>query len=501
MPFAKKHRRMEATMPKKPNILLLMCDQMRGDCMGATGHPDVKTPYLDSLAQEGTRFENAYSSCPSCIPARAALYTGQSQQRHGRVGYEDGVPWDYPEMLPALLSRAGYHTEAIGKQHVHPPLRRCGFRNLTLHDGYIGYYRNPEKPWIEHQMAHDAYLEFLRERHGSAADVGDTGIECNSWITRPWIYDEMSHPTNWVVTETLKALHRRERDVPFFMMASFVRPHPPWDAPEAYYNMYKDMPLRPPAEGNWDDPARTEEEGRMYDSRFGSADAELRRQGMAGYYASITHMDHQIGRLLKTLEQEGVLEDTVVLFLSDHGEMLFDHSLFRKVVPYQGSVQIPLLVRMGKNLPGGGQKRVCGQVVELRDIAPTLLELAGVPVPGGMDGQSLAGLLAGGEESAPGREFLHGEHSGGEASNHYIVTRRAKYIWFSQTGREQYFDLENDPRETRDLIADEGAQTRVEELRRQLVQALTGREEGYTDGRRLITGRMPQTMLRNAAQA
>ncbi|QQO09298.1 arylsulfatase [Breznakiella homolactica] len=481
-------------MVKQPNILLLMCDQMRGDCMGTAGHPDVKTPYLDSLARDGVRFVNAYSACPSCIPARAALFTGKSQERHGRVGYQDGVAWDYPDMLPQLLSNAGYHTEAVGKLHVHPPLRRCGFRNLTLHDGYIGYYRKPENPWIEHQFAHDAYIDFLKNRCGTGADVGDTGIECNSWITRPWIYDEMSHPTNWVTTETLKALHKRDRDLPFFIMASYVRPHPPWDAPVSYYDTYRQMQLREPASGDWDDPSRTEEDGRYYDSRFGTGDPELRRQGMAGYYACITHIDHQIGRIIKTLDQEKILEDTIVVFLSDHGEMLFDHSLFRKVVPYQGSINIPLIFRVGQNIAGGSRNAVCGRVVELRDIAPTLLEMAGADIPQSMDGRSLEPLLTG-VSAGPVREYLHGEHSGGEASNHYIVSEKDKYIWFSQSGREQYFDLAHDPREEDDLIGAPGCQDRISILRGRLVQALSGREEGYTDGSRLIPGRPPQNLL------
>ncbi len=455
----------------RPNILLLMCDQLRGDCMGIAGHPDVKTPYLDTLAMDGTMFTNAYSAVPSCIPARAALMTGQSQKKHGRHGYRDGIPWDYPRMLPQELSKAGYHTEAIGKMHVHPPLRRCGFHNLTLHDGHIGFYRNPAKPWIEHQFSHDAYLAFLKDRHGEAADVFDTGIECNAWIARPWIYDEMSHPTNWATTQALQFLQRRDRDMPFFLKVSYVRPHPPWDSPACYFDMYRDKDLRAPAEGDWNDPGRTQTEGRRFDSPFGCADEELLRQGMVGYYASITHVDHQIGRILKTLEQEQILEDTIVLFTSDHGEMLFDHSLFRKVVPYQGSVHVPLIVRVGKNLDIK-QQAVSDALAELRDIAPTFLHFAGADIPDTMDGLSLAGALQGEPLS---REWLHGEHSGGELSNHYIVTRRDKYIWFSQTGREQYFDLAADPRETNDLIDSPAASERIQSLRQLLQGELSKR--------------------------
>ncbi|MCL2434380.1 MAG: sulfatase-like hydrolase/transferase, partial [Clostridia bacterium] len=261
-------------MTNRPNLLLIICDQMRGDCYGAAGHPDVKTPYIDTIAAQGTRYTNAYSACPSCIAARAALLTGQSQRRHGRVGYQDGVTWNYPDTLPALLSRNGYHTEAIGKMHVHPPLNRCGFNNVTLHDGFVGYHRRPDVPYIDHQFAHDDYLRFLRGQHGPEADVTDTGIECNSWVAHPWCYDDMSHPTNWAASRALDFLHRRDRNVPFFLKLSFVRPHPPWDSPESYFDLYRDCDFRPPAMGDWAE----QKDERIFDSYTAPADAELRRR-------------------------------------------------------------------------------------------------------------------------------------------------------------------------------------------------------------------------------
>ena len=124
-------------MDKRPNIILLMADQMRGDCLGIAGHPDVKTPFLDALAAEGVRYENAYSACPTCVPARATLYTGMSQKHTGRVGYEDLVPWDYPHTLAGELSKAGYYTQCVGKMHVHPLRNNLGFHDVRLHDGYL----------------------------------------------------------------------------------------------------------------------------------------------------------------------------------------------------------------------------------------------------------------------------------------------------------------------------------------------------------------------------
>lgn len=484
----------QTVFKKQPNIVLMMCDQMRGDCMGVAGHPDVKTPYLDSLAGEGTYFPNARAACPSCIPSRAALFTGMSQESHGRVGYEDGIAWDYPHMMPEEFSRHGYHAEAVGKLHVHPPLRRCGFNNLTLHDGYIGYYRKPGIPARRQQTWSDSYIRWLKERHGMDADVNDTGLECNSFIAKPWVYDEMSHPTNWTVTESIRFLEKRDPDVPFFLMTSFVRPHPPLDAPADYFRMYEQIPLREPVMGGWERREAASAYAYQYDSPFGTEDKRLKRQAMEGYYACITHMDHQIGRLLQALCREQLMEDTVIVFLSDHGELLFDHGMFRKVQPYEGSVRIPCIVRVGKNLTEQKQVPVCRDLVELRDIMPTLLSAAGIPVPEGVDGQSFLPSLFGGAGFS--REYLHGEHSGGMLSNHFIVTVRDKYIWYSQTGGEHYFHLQSDPGELHDLIKDPAAQERIGFLRGLLIERLCGREEGYTDGKQLITGRTPVNCLR-----
>ena len=183
---------------KKANVLLLMCDQFRGDCLSIAHHPDVKTPYLDSLANDGVLFEQAYSACPSCIPARAALLTGRSQRAHRRVGYEDNIPWEYEHYLAEEFSNAGYQTQCIGKMHVHPPRLLCGFQGLKLHDGYLGCYRGNDIPHWMHQEVCDDYLFDLQNSLDRHADVNASGAECNSWVTHPWIYEERLHPTNWL---------------------------------------------------------------------------------------------------------------------------------------------------------------------------------------------------------------------------------------------------------------------------------------------------------------
>ncbi len=474
-------------MKKRPNIILLMADQMRADCLGIAGHPDVKTPYLDSLAADGVMYPNAYSACPTCVPARATLYTGMSQKRTGRVGYEDLVPWKYEHTLAGELSKAGYYTQCVGKMHVHPLRNNLGFHNVRLHDGYLHAYRRPNTPSYEDQRVADDYYWWLKQELGISADPVDHGTDCNSWVARPWMYEEKYHPTNWVANECLDFLRRRDRDMPFFLMASFVRPHPPIDAPQYYFDLYKDKALQPPYRGDWNDEARYLRDGHGYHAQTAPSDPEYIRQLRQGYYGAITHMDHQIGRILSALVEEQLMEDTVILFVSDHGEMLGDHLLFQKAKPYQGSVQVPMFIS-GPECYVGGHHRICQDLVELRDVMPTILELAGAPIPETVDGVSMLHDVE--------RQWLHGEHTLGQDSMHFIVTKTDKYIWYSQTGKELYFDLEKDPHETHNAVEEPGYAERVQELRDHLIMELADREEGYSDGSRLIVGRAPVTVLK-----
>ena len=363
-------------MQERPNIVLLMTDQMRGDCLGIAGHPDVKTPYLDSLADMGTLYTNAYSACPTCVPARATLHTGMSQRHTGRVGYEDGVRWDYEHTLAGELSKAGYYTQCVGKMHVHPLRNYLGFHNVRLHDGYLHAYRAPDVPYYESQKVADDYYWWLKQQLGVAADPLESGLDCNSWISRSWMQEEKYHPTNWVAEECLDFLRRRDTEMPFFLMASFVRPHAPLDPPQYYLDLYQNKELVPPYTGDWNDKERLEREGHNYHSLTGPADRTYVQQMRAAYYASITHIDHQIGRIILELVERRLMENTVILFVSDHGDMLGDHLQFQKAKPYQGSVHVPMFLSGPQKYVGEWHKR-CEDLAELRDIMPTILELAG----------------------------------------------------------------------------------------------------------------------------
>lgn len=474
----------------KPNVLLVMVDQMRWDCLSYLNHPVVDTPHLDQLVRDGVLFQHAYSATPSCVPARASVMTGMSQVSTGRTGYEEAIPWRYEHTVAGELAYAGYHTQSVGKMHVFPPRNLCGFHNVILHDGYMHYNRFKHKTTtMESQEQTDDYLNWLREKQGSEVDFLDLGLDCNaSTVARPWHLPEAFHPTNWVAAQSIDFLRRRDPSKPFFLKMSFVRPHPPLDPPQAFFDMYKDMELPDAPVGEW---AETKDETRAgLDpvTSKGIVPKQRHHRAQAAYYALITHIDHQIGRFLQAMREYGVYDNTVILFTSDHGELMGDHNLYRKSLPYEGSAKVPFIVADPGNQLHLKKNTIVDKVVEMRDIMPTLLEAAGIEIPDSLDGESVISLCKD-ESEMTWRDYIHGEHEFGDASYHYITDGKEKYIWFSQSGAEQFFDLQEDPEEKQNQALKASYHDRLRYRRAQLIDELSGRDEGYTDGEKLISGK------------
>ena len=467
-------------MPESPNIVLICADQMRWDCLSIAGHPAVETPRLDYMASRGVRFTNAHTAVPSCIAARAALFTGLSQRSHRRVGYEDGVVWDYPHTLAGEFTKAGYHTIAIGKMHVFPQRNMLGFKEVILHDGELLSY-GPGRQ--------SDYEDWLRRTAGEDCGMLDHGLPANSWISRPWHLAEYQHPTYWVASRGVEFIRKRNPAQPFFMFMSFVPPHPPLIPPQCYFDQYLREDLPVPPVGSWVSKIPLDpQQGRWEpNSLCAMLDPRAQHRAQAGYYGLITQIDHQIGRFLEHLREHRLLDNTIFMFVSDHGEMMGDHHFFRKAWPYAGSVRVPLIVQMPPRF--GIKPGTPDELVELRDIMPTLLDAAGLPVPSALEGRSMMPIIRG--QKGLLHPHLHGEHSwwNSPISNHYITDGRFKYIWFSRTGVEQLFDTENDLYEQHDLVDLPEQAANVKRLRQILINELTGREEGYTDGGQLIVGR------------
>lgn len=476
----------------RPNVVLICTDQWRGDCLGVE-HGAIDTPYLDHFASGGCRFRRAYTATASCIPARAALYTGLTQGTHGRVGYQDGVPWRYETTVASAFRDQGYQTHAVGKMHVYPERSRMGFDSIDLHDGYMHFGRDRTRYDLE---MIDDYLPWLRRQAGHDADYFDQGTNCNSYTPHPWDKDEMLHPTAWVSTMGADFLRRRDTTKPFFLMLSYHRPHPPLDPPKWAYEQYlhAGLDIPEPLVGDWEDSVFDGEyqpHACLQQPRKWPAD-KIRR-ARAAYYGQLTFIDHQVQRFVEILDEYGHLQNTIFCFVSDHGDMIGDHHCYAKSVSYEGSTRIPFLLFSPRSelIPRGVVDN--DHVVELRDVMPTLLDAAGLEIPESVEGSSLMPLLRG--ESIPWRDYLHGEHSyplGRINSMHYIVTSTWKYVWHSGTGREQLFDLANDPDELHDLAMGQTPQNEpamLARLRQCLVDELTGRQEGFVRDGRLVAGR------------
>jgi arylsulfatase A-like enzyme len=483
----------------RPNLLLITADQHRGDCLGLEGHPVLQTPNLDFLGASGARFRRAYAEAPSCIPARRSLISGQAPAAHGMVGFQGGVPWEPAHTLPGELAGAGYQCEMVGKLHLHPPRKRFGFHRLALADSTRGR-DNDYLDWLAGAGRFDPPLDRWAMAHGATP---------NGWIGRPSHLPETQTHAFWCVSQAIELLAKRDPTVPFFLYVSFIDPHPPLTPPQFYYDRYANQPLPGPVVGDWVRPPAGAEplgepvkgqnpEGRETRGFVSLSEAEM-RSCRAGYYGLISHVDTQVGRLLQYLRDARLLEGTLILYTADHGEMLGDHHLFAKANPFEGSARVPFLLRPADSM--GLPRRVApGEPVGLQDVMPTLLDAAGVPVPGGVTGRSVLPLLRG--EAAGWREVLHGEHAPTYAPDdgvHFLVDDRTKYVWFSQTGREHLFDLRADPEECHDLLGTPEGEVQVAPWRQKLIAILRRRPEGFTDGERLIAGRPHHNLVPGAA--
>ena len=462
----------------QPNILLIVTEQHRADSVGYGNHPVLLTPTLDSIARNGVSFGRFYAACPSCISARRSILTGQSPQKHGLVGYCEGLEWDAPT-LPGVLRDHGYQTHLVGRNmHQFPARKRHGYETMEI---------------ACHTEDSD-YDEFLRQ-HGPSGQTGwyGGGVMHNDWTVHPWPYAEHLHQTNWTVERALHFLRRRDPSCPFFLTVSFIAAHPPLQPPPFYLERYLRTGVPERAIGDWTVPPDGGETDLVAPHRV-DLQGEALLSARAAYYGLINHIDDQLRRLLNPVVGL-TTRDTLVVFTSDHGELLGDHYLWRKGHPLEGSARVPFAIAGPESLGLRRDVRVdlpCAHA----DLMPTLLELAGIPIPDTVDGRSLVPLLRG--EEVPWREFLHIEHSGFE---HGLVDGDEKYLWNPRDGRELLFDLVEDPSECRNLAGFPTAQARLAVWRQRLVDCLADRPDGPVVNGQLVPGRPSPAVLPQAGTA
>ncbi len=457
---------------RRPNILFLMDDQHRGDCLGAAGAHWLRTPHLDRLVKEGALFAKAYTSLPSCLPARASLLTGKSPWQHGMLGYVN-IPARYAHEKPRRFTEAGYRTHAIGKMHFQGSDH--GYQSIILEEAW--------RKVTAEKYAGD-YRQWFEANHPDK-DVDATGLGYTDHRgARPYPYEDALHPTNWTAEKGIEFLRSYQDDEPWFLKISFKRPHPPFDPPKRWLDYYDKVDFPMPKVGPWAEPkvpgamGSLEETPNATRGRFPEHEIRASRQA---YFACISHVDEQIGRVIKALEARGELENTLILFTCDHGDMMGDNLLWRKCYAYEGSARIPMIIRWPRSLgiktPRG---QIIRQLVELRDVLPTFLDAAGMNKPADMDGMSMLDLIRG--QTQHWRKLLGLEHAQIYWQGNAWVAltdSRYKYIYFTLTGEQQLFDLDTDPHEMNNLVDNTDQTEGLVQWRKRMVEHLSIRGEPW----------------------
>lgn len=443
-----------------PNVLMICTDHWPGSLLGAAGHESIQTPTLDQLARNGCRFPRTYSECPVCIPARRTLMTGTPPRTHGDREFNEtlGMP-DIPSLAQCFRD-AGYQAFAAGKLHVYPQRDRIGFDDVALHEEGRTQFD-----------AVDDYELFLGDQ-GHAGQMFAHGMNNNDYLNRPWHLPEHCHVTNWTTQQMARQIQRRDPGKPGFWYLSYCHPHPPLTPLQCYVDMYRDVDPGLPYHGSW----AAEESSLPYALRvrgdtWDSFSPDQIRSARRAFYAMCTHIDHQLRIVLGTLREERLLDNTIILFTSDHGDMLGNHGQWAKRLYYENSAQVPMILVGRANDDRVGDHCVDHRLVGWQDVMPTLLDLAGVPIPDSVEGMSMV--------RSQTRNRLYGEVGNGPTATRMMHDGRHKLIYYPVGNRAQLFDLEKDPQELTDLIGASAYADVEASLRASLAAEFYGGDEDW----------------------
>ena len=429
----------------RPNVLFIMADQFRADHLGSAGGGFVRTPNLDRLAARGVRLRHCCTNSPVCAPARIGLATGLQPVRLGATDNRAFLPLSVPTYYQRLRDR-GYRVGCVGKLDLAKP------------DPYNG--RHGDRPCVYGWgFTHPEECEGKMHAGGSPTPRGPYGF----WLQERGLYDTFHadyaarSATGWVKdalhdsalpTEAFEDAYIGRRaaqwladvpdDFPWHYFVSFVGPHDPFDPPTEYADRYRDAPM-PPAVAD----SLESKPAWVRGKALGLSDEEVaisRRQ----YCAAIAVIDDAVGRMVEALEQRGMLDNTIIAFSSDHGEMLGDHGLYKKSLPYEAALRVPLIVAG----PGVAAGQTSDALVELIDVNPTLCELAGLPPQENIDARSFAPILRG--EAAEHRTETVSAH------RHFRLIRTCRHKLIEHHyGERELYDLAEDPDELRNVAAEE----------------------------------------------
>jgi arylsulfatase A-like enzyme len=449
---------------RRPNVLLLYTDQQRWDTIARAGYPHMHTPNLDGLAADGALLQNAFCNNPVCMPSRQSMLSGRYPSALGTTCNGIEMPPDVPH-LATILKPYGYHAASIGKLHFkchsnrdhREPHPSYGFDTLVLSD--------------EPGCYEDAYVKWVKERDRSQLENCQVGtppawtgepIQKPREVVEPYAFEgpqDMTH-TAFVAEETC-AFIRRHAGEPFFAVAGFYAPHTPLNPPQRFVDMYEPAQLPEPVMNEGED-------------RFGLSPDEWRRV-RAHYYALVSHVDDQVGRILAALDDAGLRDETIVIFTSDHGEHLGDHGLIQKGPPgYDSCAHVPLIVSWPGRIGGGAAP---AELIEAVDLAPTVLDCCGVQAPPFFQGRSFRPLLEGGDYEERASVFI--EHRIPFGRSWKTVRTQAHKYAACNNGRELLFDLEADPGELEDVAGRPEQAELLNAMRRELLRRWFDVERQY----------------------
>lgn len=415
-----------ASTDKPLNVLLIVSDDQRHDALGCAGNPVLKTPNLDRLAASGVRFTHAFAEVPICTPSRAAFLTGTRAATNGVTFFGTSLQPGNAKWAEIMKAR-GYQTALTGKWHNVRGFDEYGFEDsANVFMAGMGHYRNPK----------------LIQR------LGETPTVIEGEITE-------------LITDAAVGFLEASKDEPFFLYVAYTAPHDPREPPAEYEKMYD--PAKMPLPKNFvpvpkPDPGTLD----IRDEKLLPVprDPDDIRRETAKYYGLITLMDHQIGRILDTLDKRGLADNTVVLFAGDNGLTLGSHGLLGKQTLHEEGIRVPLILR-NPRLKIAGETR--DALVYLGDMMPTALEWTGTPIPAGVQGSSLADVYAGKADRVRDCVFNRYDERGVQMFRS-IRTDRYKLIQYLQLDIEQLFDLKTDPYEVNDLAK----KPELQDVRKQL---------------------------------
>lgn len=471
-------------MPRRPNILILMPDQHRADCLGAAGHPVIRTPHIDRLAKEGVRFSQATTVSPVCMPARASFITGRYPHNTGIWTNSGQVPAD-DETFFQVLQAAGYHTAHFGKSHYYK--HRSGGESANGFESHMraceDYMRSlgfdtvheTTGPWATRKTEsymtdrwkelglYDSFQEDFEKRDQARAKPHHKHLTHASPLPTEEYFD------SYVGRAATEFVENYNDSKPMCLFVGFPGPHEPWDAPGEYATMYDPGSMPKPIPRQEDMPEFARERGDL--SSMAGLDPESIGRIRANYYGKISLIDHWVGQVLSAYEARGWLDDLCVVFWSDHGEMAGDHDRLYKCSYHESSVRVPLIVRYPGQVPAGETSEALAENI---DISATLLDAAGLEPSRRILGKSLLPVARGDADLRDG-QLSEIRYQGKQ--NTMLRTRTHKLVVDGRGDVYALYDLEADPDEQKNLAGDPNAEALKSDLREQLFARLLASQD------------------------